>query len=299
MTTNYNNYYNYGQQVSFASGNVFNFQEHPACDSTSFSENQNIPQPKKEESFLKKYWGGLLLGTSAIIAGILIFKGKTKNIQKLTEKFKPAQNIDEAKTFAKQTFNVEEFDVDDLEVANWINEGLLNVKEYSKGKSVMPKKVAYVDKIRSDAGDRKGAASYDKGLLKISKENWQDATELVRTKGFKNYSEFLKKHPIGISKSPFSTIYHEIGHANHELSKNCEKMMPLADAKALGITDVSITEEFLKDTESLKKIKSALREYSMLSPAEFVADTFDMLVAGRKVSNDIMQLYKKYEGPTF
>jgi|GEM_PF-4806717 len=130
-------------------------------------------------------------------------------------------------------------------------------------------------------------------------ENWQECTEVVCKKGFKSFSEFLKRLPLTPSKSKFCTIYHEMGHANHELSKNYDKMTNLADAKALGITDVSLTEEFLKDTKSLEKIRKYFRDYATLSPQEFVADTFDMLVAGRKVPKDIMQLYKKYEGPLF
>ena|GEM_PF-6990553 len=130
-------------------------------------------QPKQDKidistkkSNNKKKW--IIGGTVAAVIGGTILWVLSRG------RFKAAKTIEEAELFAKNEFNVEKFKVDDLEVANWINEGLFNVKKYSKGKSVMPKEIYYVDKVLSDAGDRTGAASYYKGILKISKENWQE-----------------------------------------------------------------------------------------------------------------------------
>ncbi len=52
--------------------------------------------------------------------------------------FKPSKSIEEAAEFAKKNFKIKSFKVKDLEIANWINEGLTVLNNQFKGKVYMP-----------------------------------------------------------------------------------------------------------------------------------------------------------------
>ena len=84
---------------------------------------------------------------SAIAAIYVLFsKDKSLNNAKFKEyiKFKPASTMDEAKKYASENFNIKNFELDDdLEIANWINEGLTNINNIFKGKAHMPKSVGF------------------------------------------------------------------------------------------------------------------------------------------------------------
>ena len=82
---------------------------------------------------------GIAIGLTAIG---LIARGRFKNTQKLAEhiEFTSAKTIEEAKELAKTHLKIENFDTaGDLEIANWINEGLTRVNNKYKGKGPIPK----------------------------------------------------------------------------------------------------------------------------------------------------------------
>ena len=73
-----------------------------------------------------------------------------KKSAKITEKplqleknieFKKAETIEEAVNFAKTNFKIKKFKVEDLELANWINEGLCNINNRFQGEVYMPSKI--------------------------------------------------------------------------------------------------------------------------------------------------------------
>lgn len=92
--------------------------------------------------------------------------------------------------------------------------------------------------------------------------------------------------------TPFSTIYHEMGH--------------LQDMKPRCLTtdkcgyDISKYSQELKDwvnNEDNIRIANNVSEYASHGPGEFIAETFAKLVEGRKVSQEVKDLYKKLGGP--
>ena len=78
------------------------------------------------------------MSLGGIIAAAILSKGKTLKPANFAEHidFKPAQTMEEAVEFAKKNFGVKTFDFgDDLEFANWVNEGLVNINNRFKGKA--------------------------------------------------------------------------------------------------------------------------------------------------------------------
>jgi len=54
--------------------------------------------------------------------------------------------------------------------------------------------------------------------------------------------------------------------------------------------------EFL-ESESEQYIASKISAYAKRSPLEFVAECYARLMHGEKLPDEVMALYKKYEGP--
>lgn len=91
------------------------------------------------------------IGVGALIA-FYIAKGKFTEAKKLAENidFKPAQTIEEAIEFGKKHLGIRSytgFEAKDIEVINWVNEGLVNTSNKMKGSLRMPKDIVYTDQL--------------------------------------------------------------------------------------------------------------------------------------------------------
>lgn len=97
------------------------------------------------------------------------------------------------------------------------------------------------------------------------------------------HSRSLKKNGWLASDHARSTVHHEVGHALHR-----ERLghLDFQDLRAAG---------WPGDTEA--KIARQVSRYATTHPGEFVAETFSGLVNGERYSDEVMALYKKYNGP--
>ncbi len=104
-------------------------------------------EDKKELSTKQKVGiGAGILAFAGLVAAAIFTKGKTLEPANFAEHidFVKANTIEEAVNFAKQNFNIKTFDFgDDLEMANWVNEGLVNINNRFKGKANIVKKLRY------------------------------------------------------------------------------------------------------------------------------------------------------------
>lgn len=92
--------------------------------------------------------------------------------------------------------------------------------------------------------------------------------------------------------SPFATVYHEMGHL--------QDMKPRCLITAKYNYDYSKYSQELKDwvdNDDNIRIASRVSGYSTSGPGEFIAETFAKLVEGRKVSQEVKDLYRKLGGP--
>lgn len=88
-------------------------------------------------------------------------------------------------------------------------------------------------------------------------------------------------------QSPFRSIYHELGHLQDTYTpygKNITGKQSFADK--------------LKNWENNADFGIALEvsDYASTSPSEFVAEVFAELMSGNKLSDNVMELYAKYQG---
>lgn len=121
--------------------------------------------------------------------------------------------------------------------------------------------------------------------------------EIIKyTEGYTGKKE--KFYPIELcideldKSSPFATVYHEMGH--------------LQDMKPRCLTTAKYNYDYSKYSQELKdwvdnddniRIASRVSGYSTSGPGEFIAETFAKLVEGRKVSQEVKDLYRKLGGP--
>ncbi len=80
---------------------------------------------------------------------------------------------------------------------------------------------------------------------------------------------------------PYHAIIHDMGHALH--------------AESIGLNAFYKT-HLLSDTE--KDIAATISNYATTDSREFVAEVFAELIKENKLPDDVMALYKKYNGPT-
>ena len=102
----------------------------------------------------------------------------------------------------------------------------------------------------------------------------------------------------------FRTIYHEMGHLQHENSTGYDLYRQMGKPeeceKWFGkVTD--ITNDFVNSKEK-QQIANRVSNYASESPLEFVAEVYRKLItnalnSGKKLSDDIMTLYAEYKGP--
>ena len=144
--------------------------------------------------------GAGILAAAGLVVAAIFTKGKTFKPANFAEHidFKPAQTMEEAVEFAKKHLGIERFDFgNDVEMANWVNEGLVKLNNRFKGKAQMPKNVIFDEKYfakNPDAEAYHNAASetiainkkYFDGIYEkfnVLLEKGKAAEEVLRNKG--------------------------------------------------------------------------------------------------------------------
>ena len=103
------------------------------------------------------------------------------------------------------------------------------------------------------------------------------------------------------------TLYHEQGHLQ-DMANNYINALKTKNGidirwgridnfkeKGINIQQISILKDFFSDAE--QKAIGKVSNYAKTGIGEFIAETYAGLVEGKKFSDDVMALYKKYGGP--
>ena len=277
-------------------------------NSQSFHNNKIEKNNKKELAISV----AASIGLTAVVFGSLIFKHKidTNKVKPLVEdiKFQNCDTLDDAIKFGKEVLGIKKykgFSDSDLDIVNWINQGLVNINNTSKGRAVMPCEIILGHCEHAATMNPCGVLTIDKNFLTSTKnkakavirELVEDAEifikELENKKNFSHWEnylqDFISKSPILRQKSEkssysstFSLIYHEIGHLEH--AENTKSTFYFLDKKHMRLFKAS------------KDIASKVSAYATTSPCEFVAECFAKLCDGIKLDDDVMKLYEKLGG---
>ena len=154
--------------------------------------NRSVTKPNKSEPAKPQQSGGLsnkaMLGIGAgIVAaatiGILIAKGNFSQAKQVAEHidFKKAETIEDAIKFGSEHLGIKKysgFETADLDVLNWVNEGLTNVSNAMKGKAKLPKNVLYMER----KGTSLASVTPDKKSLIINKKVYGDLDNAIKNR---------------------------------------------------------------------------------------------------------------------
>lgn len=221
--------------------------------------------------------------------------------------FTPAGTIEEGLKFGRKNLGIkkyEGFNDEDLDVLNWINEGLVNVNNMSEGSAVMPARISYIEwKALAGAGmTLKGRLIINKSVMNYIKEKAQADRRCVSFKEImQERAEKIKENPEEEFEytSAFSSIYHEAGHLQHHNNLGITYIFLLL----LCNQDKEYGRIYGREALKLKKIfdnsldtAGKVSEYAQRSPLEFIAECYSKMIDGIKLDDDVLHLYKKLGG---
>lgn len=250
--------------------------------------NEEKKQPNNKKAFITI---GAVLTTLAI--GGLIAVNKFLRPKQLAEhiEFKPAQTLKEASEFARKHLGISFYNIKDLDVANWVNEGLTHINNITKSKAKLPRIVNYTSTQLFKTDWIAGMDPF--GRLFINKVPIE---KYIKEFGsFSNFRPELRQIYGGSKLDEFHILFHEQGHLEHSrCAKNYGRLGSLEEFQQRRIQVSSEYEDFMANhLPTARKIT----ENSINSPSEFVADVYAQMLIGHKLPDDVVALYKKYNGP--
>ena len=89
-------------------------------------------------------------------------------------------------------------------------------------------------------------------------------------------------------QSPFRFVYHELGHL--------QNTYPERNDNTTGVQSLDQKLENWSYNKKDFRIALEISEYASISPDEFCAEVFAELMSGNKLSDEVMELYAKYQG---
>lgn len=125
---------------------------------------------------------------------------------------------------------------------------------------------------------------------KIS-EYFEIINNLIKEKKIKVQTSPKNKSTIKVS--PYRTLYHEMGHIQDMLPR------PLTTCY-YNFDESKYSKELLEWVNNKENIDAAseISYYSGFAPGEFIAEAFAEMITGNKLSDKVMDLYKKLGGPS-
>lgn len=186
--------------------------------------------------------------------------------------FVEAKNLDEAKAFAKKYFKIEKFDVDNLEIANWVNRAISKYNNMFEGKRILPKNIVYGkngDDTKVIATMQTKLSAIDDSTLFISKnrlENTPDLidelAELARKRKYLDFYDFESETYNNIDEKSLKAFYDRAV----LLSENKDKLTNIQKlAFEYEYLNISQKENFLDKPENLKHCLEYLKDKAVYS----------------------------------
>lgn len=130
---------------------------------TKRNTNDILDLSSKKKSNTKKIALGILAAAGiALTTSMIICHHNLRAFKPLAEKiiFKKAKTIEEAKAFAMTHFKVKNYELDDLSIANYVNQSLVNLSNRYKGRLPMPQTIKPMDKALLASYPGAGALIY-------------------------------------------------------------------------------------------------------------------------------------------
>ena len=252
-------------------------------DTTSFTTKAPEVEEKKKNN--AKKWGILAGAALAVTVAGLIIRGRLKAVTQLAEHidFTPAKTMEEAKEFAKKHLKIEKFDTaNDLDMANWVNEGLVNINNKYKGKGHIPKEVRPVpDELKETHKNVIATMS-----ARLGKGFYMEPILTVNVDFFNNAHKFIDKR---LKDFGFKVIPRKDG--CHELAKH---MLPFFNKdKQLDI--MLLSEKFVNGKASKMDIVALNKSFNdYYAYSHFLAENPMTIINDVYSQKGVVDLLKKH-----
>jgi len=283
-------------------------------DSISFT-GKNLSKKDPDDEGANKIWCALF-ELSRLIHGrpftnLYDEDKQTQLPQKID--FTPAKNIDEAIKFGTETFGIKYKNVkhSDLDIINWINEGLVVASNASFGKIHMPKNIII------NNGPNPGSISYSGDMIFSRKklnehklylkkileqvpdcmpEEIKKYTADIKTVQFLiNGIENKANAEVDTVRTTFSIVHHELGHYQHR--KNIGDDLSYSMGRPNDrVCHAEGSKEMIKLFNNSKEIAAQVSDYAQVSPLEFVAETYAGILGGIEYPQEVIDLYIELKG---
>lgn len=193
--------------------------------------------------------------------------------------------MEEAIEFAKKHLGIENFNLgDDLEMANWVNEGLVKLSNRFKGKAQMPKNVILDEKYFIE--NPKAAAYHyaPNGTIAINKSYYDSLYEILNElieKGAIAEEKIQNNDALTNEDLVFSVLGKEVkmSEANHFVIKN---PTPFLDGKLQ--TSLAI---------KVHKYKQNPEQFSRFEVQDMLMQVEDLLASSNKLFKEPFNIIKK------
>ena len=291
----YNPYGFSGTSCLYGQNSLTSNWNNTTCSNTFAGTKQEYPydsfvksmQEKKGLSTEAKVGIGVL-SALAIGIGAFLLKGKTQPLKTLANSinFKKASSLEEAMNFGKQNLGIKSYEgftkgnAKDLDVINFINEGLVNTSNKMNGKLMIPEKILY-DNI--EHGLAHATSDMELALNKsifnnLDKEILNGINKLNKET---NWIKFGKtKNGIQITKSMFYSP--SLKELNAKLTNFTKGNMSFYDKVNLYDELERLNDAAYKFTESpLYYIKKILSD-----------NNFNNILSKNNISNDLAKIKK-------
>ena len=258
-----------------------------ATQPDEFVKQENNEKKKGLSNKVKLGIAGGVLSLGGIIASVFFLKGKTLNHANFAEHidFKPAQTMEEAIEFAKKHLGIENFNLgDDLEMANWVNEGLVKLSNRFKGKAQMPKNVILDEKFFAKNPDATAYHYAANETIAINK-NYFDGLYEKLNKFIEAGTIAEEKIRNGGALTSMDLVFSVLGkevkmpEANHFVIKNPTRWL---DAKLQTSLAVKV-----------HKYKQNPEQFSRFEIDDMLMQVDDLFASSNKLFNEPFSLIKK------
>lgn len=156
-----------------------------------------------------------IIGASDAVIAALILKYKSTRVLKLPEHidFQPAKTVEDAIKFGRKTLGIKNYDSfskDDIDIINYINEGIVNTSNRLKGKIRLPKMISYMD-------------CGDKYLAAVNKQGFFNGVFMLNKTVFGDMDKAIQKSLTELEEGNLFYIIEKDGNVQYRYAKAIDR----------------------------------------------------------------------------
>ena len=192
----------------------------------------------------------------------------------------PAQTMEEAVEFAKKHFGIKTFDFgDDLEFANWVNEGLVNINNRFKGKANIVENLRFstpeeTAKLTKDSGrvamgwcnsfshdGKNSTIVFNKDGIDNAPTTFKNLVEQIIAPEFNESGEIIGGYSLGADREVYS-----------EILKLCKKMLNESEefTRFDALNGINLLRDYIESFKYFGKNKLSILKNKIFTDANSV-----------------------------